>query len=298
MFKPENNLSRFKRALLSYTFLVSLIVSIPITIGLGYLVKSNRDIKEYKQSILWYENLNEETKYTKVFSDFVKEVQKQLTENYNSNFNNAINDKDSARYISSIIVEDTASLEKFLVPWQIEKTGEFINVSYSHTRVIDFNNLQDSSSNDIDRNQEKEQSRNDKVFQAFTQLMLKKISNILKQDNVNNNNGIDNLHNFSKVIIDYLTKNKSYSSLIPYLKVNNIYILNVNTGFLISYPASDQAYKRVNFETRPWFRATKNNYHVEFDYEDRYDNTSGITGVYIDINDEKNEPNVIRTLWY
>ncbi|NES06533.1 MAG: hypothetical protein F6K22_29185, partial [Okeania sp. SIO2F4] len=178
MFKPENNLSRFKRVLLSYTFLVSLIVSIPITIGLGYLVKINRDIKEYKQSILWYEILNEETKYTKVFYDFVKKVQEELTENYDSNFNNAMNNNYD-QYKSDIIVDDTAKLKNDSVPWEIEKTRESISVYYSKTRAIDFDNLQGSSSNDIDRNQEKEQSRNDKVFQAFTKLMVEKISNLL-----------------------------------------------------------------------------------------------------------------------
>ncbi|NET27116.1 hypothetical protein [Okeania sp. SIO1I7] len=291
MFKPENNLSRFKRVLLSYTFLVSLIVSIPITVGLGYLVKSN---KEYKQSILWYEILNEDTKYTKVFSDFVKEVQKQLTENYDSNFNNAINN--NYDQYKSAIVDNTAALQNDSVPWEIEKTRESINVYYSHTRLIDFNNLQDSSSNYTDRNQKKQQSRNDKVVQAFTKLMVEKFSNPLIQNN--NGNGIDNLRNFSKVIIDYFTNNQGYSSLIPDMKINNIYILKVNTGFLISYPASNQDYKRVDFQTRPWYRATQENYHVKFFERDRYDNTSGITGIYIDVNDENNKPNVIRTLWY
>ncbi len=329
MFKPENNLSRLKRVLLSYNFLVSLIVSIPITIGLGYLVKINREIKEYKQVTFWYENLDKKTEYTEIFSKFVEEAQKQLTADYNSNFKNAIN-KNYDRYKSDIIVDYTAELKNNSVPWKIEKTGESINVNYSHTRVIDFNNLQDRSSNDIDpeqeedRKQKKEQSRNDKVFQAFTKLTQDNISPLLKQDNIinlfinllrnilkqdsisditqqdnpdNNRVRIDNLRNFSKVVIDYLTDNQGYSSRIPDLKINNIYILKVSTGFFISYPASDQDYKPVDFKTRDWFRATEKDYGFSFFKRDQYNNESGITDIYIDSNDQ-NQANAIRTLWY
>ncbi len=296
MFKPENNLSRFKRALLSYTFLYSFIISIPLTIGLRYLVENNREQKEYKQVTFWYENLDEEMKYTKVFYDFLKEAQEQLENDYKTYFRYPEITRLDENIETNIIVTNNTPPDDYF-RWEIEKTGEFMNVYYDYTQVTDFKTLQGSSSKEQLENREREkiQSRQDKVFQVFTHLMQQEISNSLEQDN--QSDGVYNLQDFSKVVIDYLTDNQGYSTLIPDLKINNIYLLKKSTGFFISYPLNNRGFPReIDYETRPWYRATEGNYLSVFSKKNE-EKKSGLTSVYIDLKDQI-EPNAIRTLWY
>ncbi|MBG1271208.1 hypothetical protein [Nostoc sp. WHI] len=130
----------------------------------------------------------------------------------------------------------------------------------------------------------------------MTSEIKKDLDNKTKQNGIQN----QNLYTFSQVVINYLIGDDNYSNIIPDLRINNVYITNTKTGFLLSYPFTNENYKQyIDFKTRPWFRATQRSNYYDSDFEDRdeFNNDLGLTNVYIDINDE-NKPNVIRTLWY
>ncbi|MDJ0736231.1 MAG: hypothetical protein QNJ47_19570 [Nostocaceae cyanobacterium] len=297
MLQSENKSFKVIPFFLSYTFLISYILSIVTIIIFGYLFQKNREIKEYKQVTFWYENLNTKTQHKKIFSDFVEKAQNKLTQDYNSYFKNPGLRKLPPNITAKIIIDQNLPEEGNPVPWKIEKTGESVNAYYGYSGVIDFDNNQINREQEKKRNEAKNQIVEDKIFQNFAYIMQSQIKDDLVKKTKSNDNDIQNLHIFSKVWIKYLTGNEKYSDIIPTLRINNVYVLNVDTGFFISYPFTDEGYRPVSFRTRPWFKATENNYASSFRKEDEYNNDSGLTGIYIDINDEK-KPNAIRTLWY
>ncbi|NEO20332.1 MULTISPECIES: hypothetical protein [unclassified Moorena] len=303
--KSDNNSFKLIHRVLSYAlsskFLIAYIVSMVLIISFGYVVKNNREIEKYKQLTVWYENLDLEVESTKIFADFVGKTQDKLKEDYKSYFQRSgiLNVPGN---ITKKIIVDNLSPNEGSVPWKIIKTSESINVYYDYSGVIDFNSKQWSNINEtvqeqaINRNQQQKQSRNDKIFQNFTHIMLKSIgTEIIKNDD--DSMATQNFHDFSKEVITYLTDDKHYWKHIPDLRINNVYIFNIDTGFLISYPFTDQGYtSEIDFKTRPWFRASNNDYSNNFFITDGFDNKSAITGIYIDINDQNT--NAIRTLWY
>ncbi|MUG96417.1 hypothetical protein F7734_30350 [Scytonema sp. UIC 10036] len=283
------------------------IVSIVILVSFGYIVKNYREIEEYKLLTLWYENLdpqeeqnpNRETQDTNNFSSFIKKAQHKLKEDYQTYFKKPESKKLPSDIKEKIILGQN-SPKQGSVQWKIEKTGETVEVYYDYTGLNNFNSTQDNNSNPTDREQEKKRNADNKIFQNFTYMMTSKIKPSLDSKTTGNQNDIQNLQNFSKVVVKYLTGDDRYSDIIPDLRINNIYITNIKTGFMMSYPFTNEAYKQdINFKIRPWFRTTQqDNYYVSnFRAKDDFSNDLGLTGVYIDINDET-KPNVIRTLWY
>ncbi|NEQ81774.1 MAG: hypothetical protein F6K26_16430, partial [Moorea sp. SIO2I5] len=294
--KSDNNSFELIHRVLSYAlsskFLIAYIVSMVLIISFGYVVKNNREIEKYKQLTVWYENLDLEVESTKIFADFVGKTQDKLQEYYEKYFKyeNLILSHDIEYKI--IIDQKIPKLpkDKHYVTWEIGKTGEYVKVYYGYSGVIDFNSKQISNS----RSEEKKQIRTDKVFQTFTQIMGEELDIAGK----NGDTSIQNFHEFSKKVIGYLTGDDDYWTKIPDLRINNVYILNIDTGFLIYYPFTSKRLKeKIDYETRPWYRATEKKYNSSYKKTDDEDNKSGITGIYIDLND-KNKPNAIRTLWY
>ncbi|WP_392532785.1 hypothetical protein [Nostoc sp. C117] len=284
------------------------IVSVMIIISFGSIVKNNREIEEYKQLTLWYENLDtqddtnrdRENQNLHNLYSFIDEAQKKLKGDYRSYFQKPERQKLPAD-IKEKMISGQNSPKQGSVTWKIEKTGESVEAYYDYVGINDLNSKQDKNSKNTDREQAKKRSADDKVFQNFTYLMTSKIKNNLNNKIIANQNEIQNLHSFTKAVIKHLTGDDRYLDIIPDLRINNIYITNKSTGFMMSYPFTNEAYKpNIDFRERPWFRAaTDGSYTSDFKVPDESysGNDLGLTGVYIDINDET-KPNAIRTLWY
>ncbi|MEH2111266.1 hypothetical protein [Nostoc sp.] len=140
-----------------------------------------------------------------------------------------------------------------------------------------------------------EKQKNDQVFLGFTEMMMDKIKNPLdKEKGGQQGNNIQNLHTFTKVVMNYLTDKDNYSTIIPDLIINNVYVTNPE-GFMLSYPFTNDKYdKNIILENRHWYKSAHGT-EYKLDLDDT-DGTSALSGVYIDINNKKN-PNAIRTLW-
>ncbi|QMS91605.1 hypothetical protein HUN01_29880 [Nostoc edaphicum CCNP1411] len=283
MLELKNKL--FKITIPFLSFYIFSVVSI---ITGGYIVKIHREIEEYKQIGLWYENLDIGTQYTNNISNFVKDVKDKLKENA-QDFKNP-ESKKLSQGIEKQISFDQNFPNEGSVKWKIGKTKEAVRVHYAYTALNDFNGGQQSSES---REKQKEESVNDKVFLYFTQTMISEIKKYL--DNMVTANEVQNSHTFTKVVMNYLTGKDNYSNIIPDLRINNVYITNTATGFMLSYPFTDDKYKpNIILRDRPWHKAANNTYYSSYK---ETDGTLGLTGIYIDINDEKNS-NAIRTLWY
>ncbi|MBG1271207.1 hypothetical protein [Nostoc sp. WHI] len=120
MLESKNKL--FKIAIPFFSFYILSIVSI---ITYGSIIKTHREIEEYKQLTSWYENLDAKTQYTKNFEFFVKQAQKKLKNDYKSNFQNPEGKRLPANIKEKIIVDQNAPNEGS-VKWKIGKTGESV----------------------------------------------------------------------------------------------------------------------------------------------------------------------------
>ena len=293
-----------KQSLLSISirsFVFFHVVSAIVIILAGFFIKNHREIEEYKQVVLWYENLSgdnpdsEKSENLKKFENFlkIKDIYQRLSSDY-SNFNIII-----PRGTADRIKSEEAPEEGNTATWAIGKTKENdLIVYYNNVLKSNFNKLAIQNNSNQNDNQKEE---NDRVFLIFTDIMTNTISKKIQSIKPKNNN--NDLDRFGQAMITYLTNGKS-SELIPYLRINSVYITNLNTGLMISYPFIRQGYPSAIFEDRPWYRASQGRYYSDFVYNNFvYNNNNealGLTGIYIDINDARrtNNPNAIRTLWY
>lgn len=281
------------------SFVFFYVVSAIVIILAGFLIRNHRKIEEYKQVVLWYENLSgdnpdsEKSKNLKKFSNFlkIKDIYEKLSSDY-SNFNRIIPEETAAR-----IKSGEAPKEGNTVTWAIGKTKENdLIVYYDNVLKSNFNELEkQNNSNQNDKQKEEK----DRVFLIFTDIMINTIQNKIKS--IEPKNKDNDLDRFGQAMITYLTNGKS-SELIPYLRINSVYITNLNTGIMISYPFIKQGYPSSTFRDRPWYRASQGEYYSDFVYSNSVYNNEvlGLTGIYIDINDasKTNNPNAMRTLWY
>ena len=294
--KSDNNSFQLIHRLLCYTlsykFFISYIVSMVLIISFGYFFKNHQEIEKYKQITVWYEDLDLEVESTKTFADFIEKAQNNLQKIYKKDFKN-YNLNVSPDIEEKIIIDNKrpkSSKDKNYVTWKIEKIEYDLKVFYGYSGVLDFQSEQNSNS----RSEEKAQIRTDKIFQTFTQIMGEELDIAAN----NSDTPIQNFHEFSKKVIGYLTGDDDYWKKIPDLRINSVYILNTNKEFLIYYPFTSKRLKeKIDYETRPWYRATERNYNSSYEKTDDEGNKSGLTGIYIDLNDN-NKPNAIRTLWY
>ncbi|MFM6348486.1 MAG: hypothetical protein ACKPFK_25590, partial [Dolichospermum sp.] len=131
-----------------------------------------------------------------------------------------------------------------------EKTGREVTVYYDYVAASNFAGKDSEGKNPED-------SRNDEVFLRFTD----EITNKIKPDSKNNN--YENINLYTKAVMNYLvdTNSARYIKSMPYLRIDNIYIINLKTGFLLSYPLTNENYKQgADFKTRPWYRASEDKY--------------------------------------
>ncbi|NEO70286.1 hypothetical protein [Moorena sp. SIO3H5] len=271
-----------------------------LIISFGYVVKNHLEIEKYKQINFWYEDLDlkvdsKKVDSTKVFSDFIEQTQENLKKYYNKYYRKSKNRRVIRGIEHKIIVDNRYVPNEEYIPWKILKTDDMLKAYYNYSGVIDFDSKQSNN-----RIEQKKQSPNDKIFQIFADMMIKNIGKHVKSKTNDNDDSIaiQNFHNFSKEVITFLTNDEEYWKKIPDLRINSIYIFNTRTRFLLSYPFTDQPFSsQIDFKTRPWFKATENNYFSSFPNRDNDSNQLGVTGIYIDINDE-NEPNKMRTIWY
>lgn len=265
--------------------------AVVIIIVSGYLVRNYREIEEYKQLTLWYENLEPSNLPPGKLSEFVTKAKEKLEDRVISNLKSS-NTQKVPNDVNKKIISGQNLPQGDSVQWKIGKTKESLTVYYDYVSLNDFSGQQVNDSQ-IKKN-------DDKVFQLFTFITTKDIKDKLDSPKINKKNiEIDNLSIFSKSVMNYLANDDKYSESIPYLRINNIYITNLKTGFMISYPLTNSGYRPIDFKTRPWFKATQNNYGANFKSSTSDSNQSGITGVYIDISSEsRKNPNVIRTLYY
>ncbi|MBO1049271.1 MAG: hypothetical protein HEQ10_16760 [Dolichospermum sp. DEX182a] len=282
------------------SFVFFYVISATAIILAGFFIRNHKEIEEYKQVVLWYENLSgdnpesENSKNLKKFENFlkIKDIYKQLSSDYpkNSNRKIPINIDNKIKFTEAPESGNT-------VIWKIGKTEDRLTVYYDYVSQSNFNEIEQQNISNQNNNQEKQKDK-DRVFLIFTDIMIntiqKKIESLKPKNN--NNDVNNNLDIFSQAIITYLTNDKS-SDLIPYLRINSVYITNLNTGLMMSYPFIKEGHPSSTFKTRPWYRASQKEYYSDF-----VDNNEaiGLTGIYIDINDvnKTKNPNAIRTLWY
>jgi|688.fasta_scaffold05436_3 hypothetical protein len=282
------------------SFVFFYVISATAIILAGFFIRNHKEIEEYKQVVLWYENLSgdnpesENSKNLKKFENFlkIKDIYKQLSSDYSKNSNRKI-----PINIDNKIKFTEAPESGNTVIWKIGKTEDRLTVYYDYVSQSNFNEIEQQNISNQNNNQEKQKDK-DRVFLIFTDIMIntiqKKIESLKPKNN--NNDVNNNLDIFSQAIITYLTNDKS-SDLIPYLRINSVYITNLNTGLMMSYPFIKEGHPSSTFKTRPWYRASQKEYYSDF-----VDNNEaiGLTGIYIDINDvnKTKNPNAIRTLWY
>ncbi|MGI2906867.1 hypothetical protein [Tolypothrix sp. VBCCA 56010] len=294
MLQPRNNL--FKIAI---PFFSLYIASILIIIIFGYIIKNQKQKEEYekenKQLISWYQNLDE-TKNSSNFPSFIKQAQKKIPKILNSQ-------KVTEKIQENIYYNSEGKLPEQPPCVEWNQNNNPVKACYHYTSLINF------KVNNSNINIQSEKS--DPVFQNFTQYMIDKIKPQLLNKTKHSDENTDNLDIFSKTLIKDLTKDKDdetndnkdkYSNMLPYLKINNIYIFRKKTGFMLSYPLTGENYetkKRLDYQSRPWYRTTIGKYEDNYYPSDfiNEDNSSGLTNLYIDIND-KDKSNGIRTLWY
>ncbi|MEH2111265.1 hypothetical protein [Nostoc sp.] len=133
MLKSKNKLFKIARPFLScYVFSVFIILS-----G-GYIVKIQREIEEYKQIDLWYENMEVKTKYTNNILNFLKDVKTKLkrdAEDLTKTESKKLNERIKEKIRSDDNFPDEGSVHQ----WKIGKTGEEVKVNYAYTAF--FNRL-------------------------------------------------------------------------------------------------------------------------------------------------------------
>ena len=296
-------MQKMKQSLLNISirsFVFFHVVSAIVIILAGFFIRNHKEIEEYKQVVLWYENLSgdnpesENSKNLKKFENFlkIKDIYEQLSSDYSKNSNRRI-----PINIDNKIKFTEAPENGNAVIWKIGKTEDRLTVYYDYVSKSNFHEIEQQNISNQNNNQEKQKDK-DRFFLIFTDIMINTIQKeieSLKPKN-NNNDVNNNLDIFSQAIITYLTNDKS-SDLIPYLRINSVYITNLNTGLMISYPFIKEGHPSSTFKTRPWYRASQREYYSDF-----VDNNEaiGLTGIYIDINDvnKTKNPNAIRTLWY
>ena len=140
-------MQKMKQSLLSISirsFVFFYVVSAIVIILAGFFIKNHREIEEYKQVVLWYENLSgdnpdsEKSENLKKFENFlkIKDIYQKLSSDY-SNFNIII-PKGTADRIKS----EEAPEEGNTATWAIGKTKENdLIVYYNNVLKSNFNKL-------------------------------------------------------------------------------------------------------------------------------------------------------------
>lgn len=274
-------MERFKKQLSTIrNFPLFYIGATVIIIVSGYLVGSYREIEEYKKITSWYEKL--ENKSSSELSEFITKAQEKLDNLIRSTLLNTelkTNDQTREKINQGLPLSGG-------VMWKTEKTGREVTVYYNYVAPNNF-------AGEDSKGKNPEDSKKDEVFLRFTD----EITNKIKPSNTNNND--ENINLYTKAVMKYLADgDDKYIKLMPYLRIDNIYITNLKTGFLLSYPSTNEKYKPdADFKSRPWYKSTKKEYGDNYFEKDGKVGKTGLTGVYIDINDRIN-PNIQRTLFY
>ncbi|MBD2139267.1 hypothetical protein H6F32_17215 [Anabaena sp. FACHB-1237] len=279
-------MERFKKQLSKIrNFPLFYIGATVIIIVSGYLVGSYREIEEYKKITSWYEKLEDKKlkdNSSIELSEFIEKAQDKLDNLISSTLLNTqlqTNDQ-TGKKINQGLPHSGG------VIWKTEKTGREVTVYYDYVAASNF-------AGEGSKGKNPEDSRKDEVFLRFTDEMTNKIK---PKSNTNNNDENKNL--YTKAVMKYLADDDKYIKSMPYLTIDNIYIINLETGFLLSYPLTNENYKPdADFQSRPWYNATKNKYGKNYFQKDDNGRKTALTGVYIDINDTIN-PNIQRTLFY
>lgn len=289
-FSQNSNQGRYLNSVLSYRSLIPYSLSLLSLTLLMIGLKGYREFLHYQQVILWYENLNINTPQRRTFAELIDEAQETLNNQYRQEFRNRSIVPDIAE---RIVTRDTFPSDKFVL-WTVSKTEEEMRVNYGYMATGDFDA---NKQGDLQKRQkERQEISQNEIFQVFTHLFVGSFQAKLEQ-NVTDS-GIENLRHYTEILFRYLKINPTLIQQIPNLRIHNVYIFHEQSGFMVVYPASNRRYKPgIDFNDRPWYRSPEQLYHSSFkkSYDDK--TTSGLTGIYIDIND-KNKPNAIRTLWY
>ncbi len=293
VFFQNPNQRRYLNSILSYRFLIpyglSLLSLTLLTIG----VKGYREILHYQQVTLWYENLNIDTPQRRAFTALINEAQETLNNHYEQEFKNPLFLPEDI--VTRIFTGNSQYLPSSfkLFPWTIKKNEERVRVSYGHTAIGDFD--VNKQGNLQKRQKDRQKFSQNKIVQIFTSLFVGNFQEKLEQNATDN--GVENLRHYTEILFRYLKINPTLIQQIPNLRINNVYIFHEQSGFMVTYPATQKPYKPgINFEERPWYRSSKGWYDTSFKKPSEK-SSSGLTGIYIDINDE-NKPNAMRTLWY
>ncbi|NEP87156.1 MAG: hypothetical protein F6K18_10125 [Okeania sp. SIO2C2] len=144
-----------------------------------------------------------------------------------------------------------------------------------------------------------EQSKQSTVFYEFNKIMLdlgRKLSS--KED-------VDFSREHTKIFIKYLTGDLNFSDhfldRIPGFRIDTVYLFDEKNGVIALYPPTKDGVfdseRKLDYRERPWYKSSMSQYETVYLPENSPGNTSGLTGIFIDITDTRT-PNAIRTLWY
>ena len=164
-------------------------------------------------------------------------------------------------------------------------------------RIIDFD-----TTSEISPKERFEQSQKTIVFRLFDKLMREQGETLASKK------GIDVSLEYTRIFIKYLTDDEDLNFLdrVPGFRIDTVYMFHEKSGVMALYPGiPDDAYeKTINYRNRPWYKSSKrDDKTLKSQYETVYPSgnfpgdTSGLSGIYIDITDTI-RPNAIRTLWY
>ena len=254
-----------------------------IIIVFGYLVGSYREIEEYKKITSWYEKLDDNS--SSELSEFIQKAQQKLESDFISKISDSkvtkAEDINTKIFIYSLQGRPKDATGNS-ADWQ-PKTGETVTVYYGYVGASNFSGKPLANSETTINT-----VKADEVFLKFADKVID--NDVFKIKS----NKLKDLNSFTKAVMKYLADDDKYIKSMPYLRINNIYITNLRTGFLLSYPLTDKDFEQnedVDFKKRPWFKATENG---TAKYTDKKDQKAGLTNVYIDINAQ----NAMRTLFY
>ncbi|QYX30818.1 hypothetical protein [Sphaerospermopsis torques-reginae] len=266
-------------------FLLFYIGATVIIIVFGYLVGSYREIEEYKKITSWYEKLDD--KSSSELSEFIQKAQQKLESDFILKISNPnltrVDDIHKKIIIGQIGQNRPGDASDNSAKWEIKKGETVTAVYYGYVGASNFSGKPLASETTINT------VKTDQVFLKFADKVIDIVNEVFKT----NSNKEKDLNSFTKAVMMYLGGDDKYIKSMPYLRINNIYITNLRTGFLLSYPLTDTNYEQnvdVDFKKREWFTATPNG-TATFNKENP---KTGLTDVYIDINDR----NAMRTLFY
>lgn len=240
------------------------------SIFFSYVLNQNIELKKSNLRNEWYEKqirIKQDKKFENEEFEKLIETVIQTLETMGEDLKTSKVNSNSSK-LNKISCKKGESTSSFSSSWQI--SGKSQNIDYES--MCDIGNFSISEPSDLQI--------------KFAAIIKKIVFNIKGLKNINDSS----FESYSKLLMDYFTndilKQKDYDKKFPFLSFEWIYISTDNS--MLYYPASENTTSlEKHIKERPWWIVAHSSTQE-----------SGITPLYIDADENLNNANLVRTIWY